>query len=78
MSGKRTDAHVVARCQAWLIRPVIYDGSVQGQTWDPLKWFHFDAPILPCQVPPCLVPGSVPRGSTGGGSFQGWCAYLFR
>jgi hypothetical protein len=28
MSRKRIDAHVVSRCQAWIMRPVIYGGSV--------------------------------------------------
>jgi hypothetical protein len=31
MSEKRTGDHAVARCQAWLMRPVIYGGSVQGR-----------------------------------------------
>jgi hypothetical protein len=69
MSGKRADAHIAVRWQAWLMRPVIYDGSVQGRTRDPLEWFTSDTPVLPRQVPPCPVPGSVPWGSTGGGSF---------
>jgi hypothetical protein len=26
------------------MRPVIYDGSVLGQAWDPLEWFSFVTP----------------------------------
>jgi hypothetical protein len=29
MSGKRTGAHAVAQCQAWLMHPVIYGGLVR-------------------------------------------------
>jgi hypothetical protein len=31
MSGKQTDAHPMARCQAWLTWLIIYDGSVYGE-----------------------------------------------
>jgi hypothetical protein len=29
------------------MRPVIYDGSVSSQAWDPLEWFSFDTLALP-------------------------------
>jgi hypothetical protein len=48
MSGKRIGAHAVTRCQAQLMRPVIYGGSVWGQVRDPLEWFPSDTPSLPC------------------------------
>lgn len=44
MRGKRTGACAVARCQALLMRPVIYGGSVWGRAWDPLEWFLSDTP----------------------------------
>jgi hypothetical protein len=59
----------VARCQAWLMRPIIYGGSVRGWAQDPLEWFPSDMPSLPRQVPQRLTLGSVLRGSIGGGSF---------
>jgi hypothetical protein len=71
MSGKRTGAHAVTRCEAWLMRPGIYDRPVWGQTRDPLDWFLSDMLGLSCQVPPRPTSGSVPRGSTGGGFFKG-------
>jgi hypothetical protein len=78
MSGKRTGAHDVVQCQAWLMRPVIYDRSIRGRARDSLEWLPFDMPDFPCQASPHSVPGSVPWGSTGGGSFQGWHTCLFR
>jgi hypothetical protein len=42
MSGKQTGTHVVAQCQAWLMRLGIYDGSVWGQARDPFEWFPSD------------------------------------
>jgi hypothetical protein len=78
MSGKWTGAHIVARRPAWLMRPVIYGGSVRDLAWDPIELFPFNMPIVRCQALPRPAPGSVPRGSIEGGSFQGWCTYLFR
>ena len=63
------DAHVVARCQAWLMRQVIYGGSLRGQVRDALEWFPSGMLVLPCQILPCPVPGSVSRGWIQGGSF---------
>jgi hypothetical protein len=70
MSGKRIGARAVARCQAWLPRPVIYDGLVWGWARDPLEWFRSDTPS-PCEVPARPTSGSVPRGLTEGGLFKG-------
>jgi hypothetical protein len=36
MSGKQTDAHDMAMCKVWLMRTIIYDGSVRGRVRDPL------------------------------------------
>jgi hypothetical protein len=52
---KQTDAHAMARCQVWLMRPIIYGGSVLGRARDPLKWFSSDTPA-PCLVPPRPTP----------------------
>jgi hypothetical protein len=71
MSGKRTGAHVVARCHAWLMRQLFYGESVRGWALDPLEWFPSDTPSFPCLVLPRPTLGSVSQGSTGGGSFQG-------
>jgi hypothetical protein len=38
---------------------------------DPLDWFPYDTPDLPCQALPCPTPGSMPRVSTGGGVLLG-------
>jgi hypothetical protein len=70
-------SHAVARCQSWLMPPVIYGRLVQGRVWDPLEWFTSDTPILPCQALPRPTPGSMPWDSTVGGSFQGWRTCLF-
>jgi hypothetical protein len=45
---ERTIAHAMARCRAWLMRSVIYDGFIRGQVQDPLEWFSSDTPVLPC------------------------------
>jgi hypothetical protein len=45
MSGRQIGASVVARRQTQLMRTIIYDGSVLGQTWDPLEWFPFNTPV---------------------------------
>jgi hypothetical protein len=60
MSGKRTGTHTVARCQVWLMRLVIYDGSVYGRARDPLESFPSDTLDFHCQAPPRLPPGLVP------------------
>lgn len=78
MGRKRTGAHTVARCEAWLMQPVIYDESVQGRTQDPFEWFPSDTPILSCQAPPHSTLGSVPHGSTGVRSFRGRHTCLFQ
>jgi hypothetical protein len=36
MSGRQTDTFAMARREAQLIRPVISDRLVFGQSWDPL------------------------------------------
>jgi hypothetical protein len=43
MSGKQADTHAMARYQAWLMRPVIYDESIWGRVRDPLEWFPSDS-----------------------------------
>jgi hypothetical protein len=78
MIGKRAGSHALARCQAWLMRPFFYVGSVWGGARDPLEWLLFDTPDFPCQAPPRSALGSVPRGSTGGRSLQGLRTCLFR
>jgi hypothetical protein len=68
MSGKWIGTHAVGRCQAWLMRPVIYSGPVRGRARDPLEWFPSDMPILHCLVAPRLTLGSVLRDWTEGES----------
>jgi hypothetical protein len=46
MSGRQTDASIVVLRQTQLMRSVIYNGSVSGQSRDPLDWFPFDTPAL--------------------------------
>jgi hypothetical protein len=52
-------AHAVAWCQTWLIRPVIYGGSIRARARDPLERFPFDTHVLPCHAPPRLTLGSM-------------------
>jgi hypothetical protein len=67
---KQTDAHAMARCQVWLMRQIIYGGSVLGRARDPLKWFSSDTPA-PVWFRYARHLGLVSRGSTGGVFFQG-------
>jgi hypothetical protein len=69
MRGKRTGACAVAWCQALLMQPVIYGGSVWGRARDPLEWFLSDTPD-PYQASPRPTPGLVLWGSTGACSFR--------
>jgi hypothetical protein len=55
-----------ARCS--LMWSVIYDRSVLGQVWDPLKWFLFDTPA-PLSGSATPDSGLDVAGSFGGGPF---------
>ena len=46
MSGRRTGAPIVARCETQLMWPVTYDEAGLGQARDPLEWFPIGMPNL--------------------------------
>jgi hypothetical protein len=50
------------------MQSVTYDGSVLGQTWNPLKWLPLDPPN-PLLALPHSTLGSVPQDQPGAGPF---------
>jgi hypothetical protein len=74
MRERWTDVAAMARSQAQLMRPIIYDGLVSGQERYLFEWFPFGSPD-PLSGSATPDPGLRATGSIDSGFFQG-CRYL--